>query len=155
MIWTNKLPNQSAKGEILSIQALDFPLEGLSNFPFGDNVSLFWNLSWELKTQGTTAIAVGAVGYFVACISDDTLKHPTPQNLRQIIKSRHLNIFIYSWVQLYANPEHSDGPVFDAVISYAFINTRLDQSKKTPEIWSFLQLVIIIELVLLLSKLKK
>ena len=53
---------------------LNFALEG-AQFSSGNghfyelNVKLYWNLAGgtTAKAQGTTAIAVGAVGYFKAC----------------------------------------------------------------------------------------
>ncbi len=56
-------------------QALNFALEGARQFSTGkghfyeENVNLYWNLAkcTTAKAKGTTAIAVGAVGYFEAC----------------------------------------------------------------------------------------
>ncbi len=58
-------------------QALNFALEGAQQFFFPvrghsceEYVNLYWNFAkgTTTKAQGTTAIAVGAVGYFEACM---------------------------------------------------------------------------------------
>ena len=72
--WSNenKLLGEGIK-KIKQFQVLNFALEGTQQFSSGKghfyeaNENLYWKFSKGTKAKGTTAIAVGVVGYFDAC----------------------------------------------------------------------------------------